>query len=104
MAATESAMSGSCRQEVMMGFLTWLISGGILLCLTGVTFTSAVLGIIVFSLLILISSPIWLPIGIILLISVNGFLWVCGMGAALIFGLRWMSRYSRGTRPLGRIR
>ncbi|MCL7024145.1 hypothetical protein MKW94_020271 [Papaver nudicaule] len=111
MAATESAIraiiqpsSGSGRQGVMMmGFLKWLISGGILLCLTGVTFTSAVLGIIVFSLLILISSPIWLPIGIILLISIIGFLWFCGMGAALMFGLPWMYKYLRGTRPLARI-
>ncbi|MCL7036388.1 hypothetical protein MKW94_008067 [Papaver nudicaule] len=73
-----------------------LISGGILLCFTGITLTSAVLCII----LIMISSPIWVPIGVILLISSIGFLWVCGMGA-LIFGLPWMYKYFRGRCPLG---
>ncbi|RZC84437.1 hypothetical protein C5167_047223 [Papaver somniferum] len=78
-----------------------LISGAILLCLTGTALTSAVLGIIIFSFLVIMSSPIWVPIATILLISMIGFLWVCGLGAALIFGLPWMYKYLRGTHPLG---
>ncbi|KAI3992525.1 hypothetical protein MKX01_022616 [Papaver californicum] len=84
----------------MTGFMKLLMSGGILLCLSGITLTSAVFGIILF-VFIMISSPFWVPVGTILLISIVGFLWVCGMAAAPVFGLPLMYKYLRGTYPLG---
>ncbi|KAI3890428.1 hypothetical protein MKX03_037217 [Papaver bracteatum] len=77
-----------------------LIYGGILLCLAGITSTSAVFGIIYFVFMIM-SSPIWVAVGTILLINIIGFLWVCGMAAALAFGLPWMYKYLSETYPLG---
>ncbi|KAI3864920.1 hypothetical protein MKX03_020615 [Papaver bracteatum] len=88
-------------QGQVMGFMTLLISGGILLCLTGITLTGTVLGMIFFAPLIIISSPIWFPIGAILLFCTVCLLWVCGIGAGLIFGLPWMYKYFRGRHPLG---
>ncbi|KAI3857960.1 hypothetical protein MKX03_006174 [Papaver bracteatum] len=94
--------SGSGRKgQVTTGFTKLLMSGAVLLCLTGITLSSAVLGIILVSILIMMSSPIWVPIATILLISMIGFLWICGLGAALIFGLPWMYKYLRATYPLG---
>ncbi|MCL7042693.1 hypothetical protein MKW94_015097 [Papaver nudicaule] len=101
--SSSSSSNGSVhgRQGQVMGFMILLVSGGILLCLTGITLTGTVLGLIFFAPLIIISSPIWVPIGAIMLFCTVSFLWVCGIGAGLIFGLPWVYKYFRGRHPLG---
>ncbi|KAJ8772187.1 hypothetical protein K2173_027364 [Erythroxylum novogranatense] len=85
----------------LIGILTFLISGSILLALTGVTVTVAVLGLIFFTPLIIVSSPIWFPIGAVLFVVTAGFLSFCGLGLAVVGGLSWMYRYFRGMHPPG---
>lgn len=85
----------------LVGFLTLLISGSILLLLSGITVTVAVLGLIFLTPLIIVSSPIWLPVGIVLFLTVAGFLSICGVGVAVVGGLSWLYRYYRGMNPPG---
>ncbi|XP_059643531.1 oleosin G-like [Cornus florida] len=85
----------------LMGFLTLIISGGILLLLTGLTVTTIVLGLIFLAPLLIISSPIWVPAAAILFVSVAGFLSMCGFVVAVTAALSWMYRYSRGLNPPG---
>uniref|UniRef100_A0A5B7BFF1 Putative oleosin n=1 Tax=Davidia involucrata TaxID=16924 RepID=A0A5B7BFF1_DAVIN len=85
----------------LIGFLTLVISGGILLLLTGLTITATVLGLIFFTPLIVISSPIWVPAGTVLFFAVAGFLSMCGFGVAVVAALSWMYRYFRGFHPPG---
>ena len=80
---------------------TLLISGSILLLLTGLTVTATVLCIIFFSPLILFTSPIWFPIGAFLFVVAAGFMSLCGFGVALVAGLSWIYRYFRGMHPPG---
>ncbi|XP_050290797.1 oleosin-like [Quercus robur] len=80
---------------------TLLISGSILLLLTGLTVTATVLCIIFFSPLILFTSPIWFPIVAFLLVVTAGFMSLCGFGVALAAGLSWIYRYFRGMHPPG---
>ncbi|KAI3937767.1 hypothetical protein MKW92_025391 [Papaver armeniacum] len=107
--ATESATRtviqpsiGIGQGQEMTGFmkLILIIYGGILLCLAGITLTKGRFGIIFWENWEYV-PPIWVAVGTVLLISVVGFLWVCGMAAALVFGLPWMYTYLRGTYPLG---
>ncbi|XP_044467146.1 oleosin G-like [Mangifera indica] len=85
----------------LIGFLTLFISGSILLLLTGLTVAATVLGLILFAPLLIISSPIWVPIGTFLFLTVAGFLSICGFGVAIVAGLSWMYRYFRGLHPPG---
>ncbi|CAK7349789.1 unnamed protein product [Dovyalis caffra] len=85
----------------LVGFLTLIITGSVLLLLTGITVTGAVLGLIFFTPLIIISSPIWVPIAAVLFFAVAGFLSFCGFGLALVAGLSWTYRYFRGLNPPG---
>ncbi|CAN4086749.1 unnamed protein product [Withania somnifera] len=85
----------------LVGFLTLIISGGILLLLTGLTLTTMILGLIFFTPLVLISSPIWIPVGTVLFIAIAGFLCVCGFGVATLATLSWLYRYFRGFHPPG---
>ncbi|GAA0150731.1 hypothetical protein LIER_37170 [Lithospermum erythrorhizon] len=85
----------------LLGLLTLVISGVILLLLTGLTLTAAVLGLIVLAPVVLISSPIWLPIGTILFVVVAGLLSVCGFGVTSAAVLSWLYRYFRGLHPVG---
>ncbi|KAG5602219.1 hypothetical protein H5410_033589 [Solanum commersonii] len=73
----------------LMGFLTLVISGGILLLLTGITITTIILGLIFFTPLILITSPIWIP----LFIAAVGFLSLCGFGAVALGAVTWVYKY-----------
>ncbi|OAY59298.1 hypothetical protein MANES_01G021400v8 [Manihot esculenta] len=66
-----------------------------------ITVTVAVLGLIFLTPLIIVSSPIWLPVGIVLFLTVAGFLSICGVGVAVVGGLSWLYRYYRGMNPPG---
>ncbi|XP_050236036.1 oleosin G-like [Mercurialis annua] len=85
----------------LMGLMTLVISGSILLLLTGLTVTAGFLGLIFFTPLIVISSPIWFPIGAVLFFAVAGFLSFVGFMVAVGGGLSWMYRYYRGLNPPG---
>ncbi|KAK1302921.1 hypothetical protein QJS10_CPB12g00274 [Acorus calamus] len=76
----------------VIGFLTLLISGGILLFLTGLTVTLSTMGLIVFTPLILLSSPIWVPLAAALFVAVAGLLMVSGFGLAGLAGATWVYR------------
>ncbi|KAF8407868.1 hypothetical protein HHK36_007006 [Tetracentron sinense] len=85
----------------LIGILTLVISGGILLLLTGLTLTATVMGLIFFTPLILLTSPIWVPVATVLFVAIAGFLSMCGFGVAVLAGLSWMYKYFRGWHPPG---
>uniref|UniRef100_A0A5B7BHB8 Putative oleosin 1 n=1 Tax=Davidia involucrata TaxID=16924 RepID=A0A5B7BHB8_DAVIN len=82
----------------LIGFLTLVISGGILLLFTGLTLTATVLGLIFFTPLMVISSPMWVPAATILFFAIAGFFSTCGF---VVAGLSWMYRYFKGFHPPG---
>ncbi|KAL5726066.1 hypothetical protein ACHQM5_009137 [Ranunculus cassubicifolius] len=85
----------------LLGLLTLAVSGGILLVLTGLTLTTSILGLIFFTPLIVLTSPIWIPIGTIIFVSVAGFLSMCGFGVGTMATLTWLYKYFKGTHPIG---
>ncbi|KAL6519415.1 hypothetical protein OROGR_018737 [Orobanche gracilis] len=85
----------------LVGLATLAISGGILLLLSGLTLTSTVLGLIFLAPLILVTSPIWLPIGFLIFVAVSGFLSIFGFGVAAVAAGSWIYRYFRGFHPPG---
>ncbi|KAF5758330.1 putative oleosin [Helianthus annuus] len=66
----------------LTGLMALLISTGILLVLSGATVTSAVISFIFFTPIIIITSPYWVPTGILLFFFVAMVLSVCGVGLA----------------------
>ncbi|XP_059455341.1 oleosin-like [Corylus avellana] len=85
----------------LVGFLTLLISCSVLLILTGLTVTATALAVVFFAPLILLSSPIWLPLATFLFLSTAAFLSMCGFGVAVVAALSWMYRYFHGMNPPG---
>ncbi|XP_010461720.1 PREDICTED: oleosin 16 kDa-like [Camelina sativa] len=81
----------------LFGLLAFFISGGILLLLTGITVTASVLGIIAFLPVIIITSPIWIP----LFLLVTGFLSLAGFLFATGAVVSWLYRYFKGMHPIG---
>ncbi|CAN8269089.1 unnamed protein product [Cochlearia groenlandica] len=89
--------SHSPTSTQLFGFLALLISTGILLVLVGVTITLSVLGFIAFLPLIIVSSPIWIPV----FALVGGLLTVGGFLVGTVVLLWWTYRYFRGMHPVG---
>ncbi|CAK9147825.1 unnamed protein product [Ilex paraguariensis] len=89
------------NSKQLMGFLILVISGGILLLLSGLTLTATVMGLIFFTPLILISSPIWLPIGSVLFVVIAGFLSVLWFAVVVVAGISWVYKYFQGSHPPG---
>ncbi|CAI9787254.1 unnamed protein product [Fraxinus pennsylvanica] len=85
----------------LIGFMTLVISSGFLLLLTGLTLTVTVLGLIFFTPLIFISSPIWVPVGTIIFIVIAGFLSFSGFGIGAVVVISWLYKYFRGFHPAG---
>lgn len=84
-----------------LGICTLLISGGVLLLLAGFTLTTAVLGFIFFAPLVIITSPLWFPIGSILFLITTGVLCFAGFGITLIAAASWLYKYYKGHQPPG---
>ncbi|KAK7388779.1 hypothetical protein VNO78_23606 [Psophocarpus tetragonolobus] len=81
--------------------ITLLATASVILLLTGLTLAGAVLGLVLFLPLIIVSSPVWVPAGTLLFILTAGFLSFCGFGVTLVAALSWMYRYLRGLHPPG---
>ncbi|KAF7113873.1 hypothetical protein RHSIM_RhsimUnG0106300 [Rhododendron simsii] len=85
----------------VIGFLTLIITGAVFLLLAGVTISTTVLGLIFFSPLLLISSPIWVPVGALLFVFAAGVLCFCGFGVVVAVALSWVYKYFTGSHPFG---
>uniref|UniRef100_A0A7N1A651 Oleosin n=1 Tax=Kalanchoe fedtschenkoi TaxID=63787 RepID=A0A7N1A651_KALFE len=85
----------------MLGILTLIITVAILLFLAGITLTATVLGLIFFSPIILISSPVWIPLAIFFFVTVASVLGLCGTGLSIVAVGSWMYKYFKGMNPPG---
>lgn len=85
----------------VVGLLTLVISGAIILLLTGVTLTGTVACLVFFGPIILLVSPIWFPVAAVIFMAIAGFLSVCGFGVAAAAGATWLYRYFSGRHPVG---
>ncbi|CAL9049094.1 oleosin-like [Musa acuminata AAA Group] len=85
----------------VIGFLTFVVSGAILLLLTGLTLTGAVMALIFFGPIILLSSPIWVPAVFVMFVATVVVLSACGLGVAVLAGTSWLYRYFMGRHPMG---
>ncbi|KAE8729897.1 hypothetical protein F3Y22_tig00003041pilonHSYRG00053 [Hibiscus syriacus] len=61
----------------------------------------SILGFIFFMPLILVSSPVWFPIGAVLFVSITGFLSACSFEAVIVAVLLLLYRYVNGMQPVG---
>ncbi|KAJ1440994.1 Oleosin [Sesbania bispinosa] len=105
-AATSASRLRKLQEHVsnsrqLFGVLTLVITGAILLLLTGLTVIVTVVGLILLAPLIILFSPIWVPACIILLVFTGGFLFTCGFGLVVLAVLTWIFRYFRGLNPTG---
>lgn len=83
----------------LLGLLTLFIFASILIILTGLTVTATILGFIFFIPLILVSSPVWFPVGTVLFFTIAGFLSASSFGAVAVAGLSWTYRYFKSMLP-----
>ncbi|XP_020581141.1 oleosin 16 kDa-like [Phalaenopsis equestris] len=85
----------------VVGFLSLVISAAILLILTGLTVSGATLGLIVFGPLLLITSPVWVPVGAVAFVLLAGAASVVGAAVASAAVATWLYRYFTGRHPVG---
>ncbi|EPS60535.1 hypothetical protein M569_14267, partial [Genlisea aurea] len=85
----------------VIGLAALAISGGILLLLAGLTVTAAVLGMIFFAPLILISSPLWVPAAIVSFVVAAGGLAAIVFATAAAVSGAWVYSYFMGLNPPG---
>ncbi|KAI3759220.1 hypothetical protein L6452_06864 [Arctium lappa] len=77
------------KSTQLRGFMGLLVSSGLLFILSGITITASVLSLICFAPIIIITSPLWVPFGILLFLAVAGILFLCvfGLVAAAVVDL-----------------
>ncbi|XAR63881.1 hypothetical protein NMG60_11024021 [Bertholletia excelsa] len=78
-----------------------LIEDGVFLLLAGVAITGVFLVFVFFIPLVLITSPIWIPVFILVFLAVAGFLSLCGFCAVAAAVLYWTYSRLRGQRRPG---
>ncbi|KAK7411258.1 hypothetical protein VNO78_02691 [Psophocarpus tetragonolobus] len=83
----------------LFGLLTLLLTGSILLLLTGLTLVGLLLGLVLFAPLIIVTSPIWIPLAALAFLVTAAFLSTCGFALVVVALFTWLYRYLK--RPLG---
>ena len=85
----------------VVGFLALLVSGAVLLLLTGLTLTGAVVALVFLGPIALLTSPIWVPVAIAVTVLAAAALSACGFAVAALAAGTWMYRYFTGRHPVG---
>lgn len=85
----------------VVGFLTLAISGAVLLLLTGLTLTGAVVALIFLGPIALLTSPIWVPVAVALFVLAAAALSACAFVVVAVAAGTWMYRYFTGRHPVG---
>ncbi|KAJ1264210.1 hypothetical protein BS78_09G245700 [Paspalum vaginatum] len=85
----------------VVGFLALLVSGAVLLLLTGLTLTGAVVALVFLGPLALLTSPIWVPVAVALFLVAALALSTCGFVVAGLALGTWVYRYLTGRHPVG---
>lgn len=75
--------------------------GGSLTLLSGLTMATTVIGLVLATPVLVISSPVWVPATIFTLLLVAGFFTSGGFAATSVAVLYWMYRYATGQHPVG---
>ncbi|KAJ7958847.1 Oleosin [Quillaja saponaria] len=89
----------SSRQAVR--FMTAITIGTSLLLLSALTLTGTVIALILATPILVLFSPILIPAGIVLFLSITGFVFSACCGATAIAALSWIYNYVAGTHPPG---
>ncbi|GLJ29552.1 hypothetical protein SUGI_0582870 [Cryptomeria japonica] len=75
--------------------------GGILMVMAGMTFAGTVVTLVCATPVLVFFSPILVPVGIVLFLTMAGFLSAGGFGVAALSALSWIYNYMRGKHPPG---
>ncbi|KAJ4870029.1 Oleosin family protein [Raphanus sativus] len=89
--------SHSPTSSQLFSYLALFVSVGTFLFLLGIAVTATAIGSIVFIPLIIVSSPIWIPVFVV----VGGFLSVTGFLLGTLALASWSYRYYQGIHPVG---
>ncbi|KAI6683355.1 hypothetical protein NL676_029268 [Syzygium grande] len=76
-----------------------VVADAVLLLLIGLTITAAVVGLILPAPLVIVSSPVWVPVPIaaVLFVAVAAVLSACGFGVIALAGVSWLYKYFTGS-------
>ncbi|MBA0607406.1 hypothetical protein Godav_019713 [Gossypium davidsonii] len=98
----QKILSHAPNTTPLLAFLfIFFVSALTLLILTALALSVTVLGFILFTPLVLFTSPIWLPGCTLLFLTAAGFLLACGFGGAVAAGSTWLFRYFWDMHPPG---
>ncbi|URD75560.1 Oleosin [Musa troglodytarum] len=80
-----------------------VISGCILLLLTSLALTGAgaVAALTFFGPIVLLTSPMWVPVGFVMFVVSAAVLSACGFGVAALAGASWLYNHFMGRHPAG---
>ncbi|KAK3137923.1 hypothetical protein QOZ80_5AG0362190 [Eleusine coracana subsp. coracana] len=96
-----SVQSHAPNSTQVVGLVTLVVSGAVLLMLTGLTVTGAVVALVVLSPLALLTSPIWVPVAAALFVLAAAAVSACALAVALLAVGTWTYRYVTGRHPVG---
>ncbi|WOK98020.1 oleosin 1-like [Canna indica] len=81
--------------------ISFIISGSILLFLSGLTLIGTVMAIVFLGPIVLLTSPIWVPAAFLIFVTAVAIVSACGFGVAVVAGSSWLYRYFMGRHPVG---
>ncbi|KAJ7560617.1 hypothetical protein O6H91_04G137000 [Diphasiastrum complanatum] len=91
------------NQKQALGLVTVLIGGTVLLVGGGLAIGGTIITLLLASPLLLLFSPILVPVGIVLFLGTSGLVAAGTTLLAFLSGIVWLYRYFRGRQPPGSV-
>ncbi|KAM7490490.1 hypothetical protein LguiA_033411 [Lonicera macranthoides] len=100
-ATQRSLQDPSPNTRQVIKFLSAATIGAAFLGLSGLTLTGTVISLILATPVLVLFSPVLVPIGVVLSLVTAGFLFSGGCGVAAVAALSWIYNYVAGKHPPG---
>jgi hypothetical protein len=95
------AQQNAPTSRQILGLVTLLVAGGLLLLLGGLALTGTTITVLLATPVLILFSPVLIPLAVVAFFTIGGLLGAGTFGVAVLSAISWAYNYYKGRHPLG---
>jgi hypothetical protein len=95
------AQQNAPTSRQILGLVTLLVAGGLLLLLGGLALTGTTITVLLATPVLIFFSPVLIPLAVVAFFIIGGLLGASTFGVAVVSAISWAYNYYKGRHPFG---
>jgi hypothetical protein len=95
------AQQNAPTSRQILGLVTLLVAGGLLLLLGGLALTGTTITVLLATPVLILFSPVLIPLAVVAFFTIGGLLGAGTFGVAVLSAISWAYNYYKGRHPFG---